>query len=64
MNKALQYYEPDEVTKIKSVTIHPNAAIQQMRNYAYQHGYSYSNDDEALDDFINVNWAKWVEVKG
>lgn len=60
----LQYYEPDEVTKIKSVTIHPNNAIQQMRDYAYQHGYSYSNDDEALNDFINVNWARWIEVKG
>ena len=64
MNKMLQYYEPDEVTKIKSVVIHPNHAIQQMRDYAYQHGYSYSNDDEALNDFINVNWARWIEVKG
>lgn len=61
MNKMLQYYEPDEVTKIKSVTIRPNDAIKHMKDYAYQHGFSYSNDDEALDDFINVNWAKWVE---
>ena len=59
----IQYHEPDETNNVKTVTIHPNYAIQQMKDYAYQHGYSYSNDDEALHEFIAVNWAEWVEVE-
>ena len=59
----IQYHEPDETNNVKTVIIHPHYAIEQMKNYAYQHGYTYADDAEALHEFIAVNWAEWVEEK-
>jgi hypothetical protein len=61
MNKILQYSEPDEMDNIKIVRIYPADAVNQMKNYAYQHGYTYSDSYEALQEFIALHWAEWVE---
>jgi hypothetical protein len=61
MNRLLQYREPDEHDNAKIVRIHPADAVHQMKNYAYQHGYAYADNHEALQDFIAVHWAYWVE---
>jgi hypothetical protein len=65
MNKlveaTLQYREPDEYDNIKVVRVHLTDAINQMKNYAYQHGYAYTDDVEALQEFIALHWAEWVE---
>jgi hypothetical protein len=61
MNKILQYREPDEMDSIKIIRVAPQDAIDSMKQYAYRHGYTYSNDQDALDEFMAVNWAYWVE---
>lgn len=62
MNKMLQYREPDETDSLKVVRVTAEHAIKFMKDYAYQHGFTYSHDEEALDEFIAVNWAYWVEA--
>jgi len=59
----LQYTVPDEQDNPKIVRVHPADAIKQMKSYAYQHGFTYVDDADALQDFIAVNWAYWVEEK-
>ena len=61
MNKILQYREPNEMDSIKIVRVAPQDAIDSMKQYAYRHGYTYSNDQDALDEFMAVNWAYWVD---
>jgi len=36
-------------------------AIAYQREYAKRHNFVYENDSQALDDYICVNWAYWVE---
>jgi len=37
-------------------------AIAHQREYAFKkHDFVYENDQQALDDYICVNWAYWVE---
>lgn len=37
-------------------------AIAYQRKYALdKHDFVYENDQQALDDYICVNWAYWVE---
>jgi hypothetical protein len=37
-------------------------AISHQREYAFKkHDFIYASDQEALDDYICVNWAYWVE---
>jgi hypothetical protein len=36
-------------------------AIAHQREYAKKHNFIYASDQEALDDYICVNWAYWVE---
>jgi hypothetical protein len=59
--KYLQYHEPDEHDNVKVIRVSTQEAINTSRTTAYRHGYSYKNDQEAIDDFIAVNWAYWVE---
>lgn len=63
MNKMLYYYEPYEDNQIKLIVVTPDRAIDVMKNYAYQHGYTYANDSDALLEFIALNWVQWVEVE-
>jgi hypothetical protein len=57
----LQYHEPDEHDNIKIIRVTIDEAIQFMHQYSSRNDFVYQNDDEALDDFIAVNWAYWVE---
>jgi hypothetical protein len=36
-------------------------AIMQMMNNAQLHGHTYGSEDEALQDFIAVNWGTLEE---
>jgi len=37
-------------------------AIAYQREYALKkHNFTYESDEQALDDYICVNWAYWVE---
>lgn len=37
-------------------------AIAYQREYALnKHNFTYGSDTQALDDYICVNWAYWVE---
>ena len=58
----LQYSEPDEHDNIKIVRVYPADAVKQMKDYAYQHGYTYADSYEAIQEFIALHWAEWVEV--
>jgi hypothetical protein len=58
----LQYCEPyEDSTNVIRVTV--EEAIKATKTTAYRHGYTYSNDEDALQDFIAVNWASWVDEK-
>ncbi len=59
--KYLQYHEPDENDNLRIIRVSTEQAINTSRTTAYRHGYSYTNDQEALEDFIAVNWAYWVD---
>ncbi len=58
--KTLQYSEPDG-ENVKVIRVSVEEAIKQSKTNAYRHGYAYSNDEEALQDFIAVNWASWTD---
>ena len=58
--KTLQYSEPDG-ENVKVIRVSVEEAIKQSKTNAYRHGYAYSNDEEALQDFIAVNWASWID---
>jgi hypothetical protein len=59
--KTLQYCEPDGENNTKVIRVSVEEAIKQSKTNAYRHGYAYSNDEEALQDFIAVNWASWID---
>jgi len=61
--KYLQYHEPDEHGNIKIIRVTIEEAIEIMHRYSSRNDFVYQNDDEALEDFIAVNWAYWVEVE-
>ena len=48
---------------VKTVTV--EEAIKLQREGAYKaHQFVYTSDQEALDDFIAVNWAYWIDEAG
>jgi histidinol dehydrogenase len=59
--KYLQYIEPDEHDNVKVIRVTVEQAIEFMNQIAAEHGHVYDNADEAVNDFIAVNWAYWVE---
>ena len=61
--KYLQYHEPDENDNIRIIRVTIEEAIEIMHEYSSRNDFVYQNDDEALEDFITVNWAYWVEVE-
>jgi hypothetical protein len=36
-------------------------AIAYQRQYALKYNFTYESDQQALDDYICVNWAYWQE---
>ena len=57
----LQYSEPDIDGKQKIVRVSVQEAIRSAKATAIYVGYFYENDEEALQDFIAVNWASWID---
>ena len=62
--RKLVYSFPDETkpNQIGEFVCTEQEAIKIQREYALKtHGYSYETDQIALDDYICVNWAYWLE---
>jgi hypothetical protein len=57
----LQYSEPDIDGKQKIVRVSVQEAIRSAKATATYVGYFYENDEEALQDFIAVNWASYED---
>jgi len=56
----LEYCEPyEDGTNVIRVTV--EEAIKATKTTAYRHGYTYLNDEEALQDFIANNWASYED---
>jgi hypothetical protein len=58
----LEYCEPYEDSN-KVIRVTAEEAIKRAKETANHRGYTYSNDEDALQDFIAVNWASWVDEK-
>jgi len=58
----LQYSEPDIDGKQKIVRVSVQEAIRSAKATAIYVGYFYENDEEALQDFIAVNWASYTDA--
>lgn len=62
---------PDDPSSYKELCISEADAIQKQRQVVemlrtrgtLRPGFSYENDQEALDDFIAVNWASYMPFK-
>jgi hypothetical protein len=52
--------ESEEGEPIETYTI-PEEAIRIQREAAREMGVEYDSDEEALEDFISVNWAVWAD---
>lgn len=55
-------YHPDmneRGERVDTFTL-PGEAIRIQRERAISMGFIYDSDDDALNDFISVNWAIWV----
>jgi len=59
--KYLQYHEPYDDGSDKAIRLSVEEVLNKMNDYADRHGFSYKDEQEAIDDFIAVNWAYWVE---
>ena len=56
----LEYCEPyEDGTNVIRVTV--EEAIKRIKETANHRGYTYSNDEDALQDFIAVNWASYED---
>lgn len=55
------YEEPDENGQNITIRITEEQAIKLTKEAAFKNDHIYKNDEEALADFMTVNWA-W-EVK-
>lgn len=62
MDNILQYCEPDENGNVKIIRHTVKEAINMMKAYAQKHGFSYSSDKEAINEFMALHWAYWVET--
>ncbi len=68
--KFIAYDEPlfDQTTgehignKVKALTEQEAIKIQKETVAKVRPSFSYKDDKEALEDFITVNWAWWVEI--
>ena len=57
----LQYSEPDMDGKQKIVRVSVQEAIKRSKLVAEYADYTYESDEEALQDFIAVHWASWID---
>ena len=57
----IQYVEPHPCGGTCLVTLTEEQAIEWQKKAAAHAGYVYKSDEEALDDFMVVHWARKVE---
>jgi hypothetical protein len=51
------YVEPDENENPIEICVTEEQAIEYQKQQANNMDYEYENDQQALDDFIAVNWG-------
>jgi hypothetical protein len=51
------YVEPDENENHVEICMSEEQAIEYQKQKASNMSYEYESDQQALDDFIAVNWA-------
>ena len=51
------YVEPDENENPVEICMTEEQAIEYQKQQASNMSYEYENDQQALDDFIAVNWG-------
>ena len=51
------YVEPDENENPVEICMTEEQAIEYQKQQASSMDYEYENDQQALDDFIAVNWG-------
>jgi len=62
--KKVQYIAPDVDNNPVYYTFTIDEAVAIQRNFAIEaHNYSYASDEEALIDFVTINWAHYIEEK-
>lgn len=52
---------PEEDGSAGEVKVTEAEAIKLQREHARKYGFEYKTDQDALDDYICVNWAFWRE---
>jgi len=58
----LVFSEPDEKEDVVQVKRTEAEAITYQRDYALRvHNFHYENDEQALHDYMCINWAFWRE---
>lgn len=58
----LRYSEPDMDGKQKIIRVSVEQAVKQAKYIAERLNYIYESDEEALQDFIAVNWASYEDA--
>ena len=56
----IAYNEPTDFGSIKKVVLSVEEAIRRQAAHGMSMGYKYISQDEALEDFMALNWA-WIE---
>jgi len=59
--KMLYYREIDEHDEPVEIYILPEEAIRTHKEMAKSYGIYFDSDEEALEEFIALNWAVWVD---
>lgn len=56
----IEWVEPSEDNQPITFTCSEKEAIDRQRSIAASRGFTYESDDDALQDFMVVNWARRV----
>jgi hypothetical protein len=57
----LVFDEPHQTGNRKIKRTEEEAIVYQREYALKKHNFTYESDTQALDDYICVNWAYWVE---
>lgn len=62
MREIIEFVEPHPIDGAHcTVSISKYDAIKYQRRAAKANGFKYEDDEEALEDFMTIHWAKLVE---
>lgn len=61
--KIVKWVEPDENENPIQLSCSTEEAIRRQKTAGLKAGYEYPSDEQALEDFVAVNWAHIEEVQ-